>query len=99
MPNPAEVRSFTSLLDIADAAAARLGDRRVLALRTDEGVEHEWSARDLVRRGKLAAWRLRAAGIQPGDRLLVWSPSTPEIAASSLVPCAQESCWSRSTCA
>lgn len=81
MPAPAEVRHFTSLLDIADAAALRLGDRRVLALRTDDGLEYEWSARELVRRGKLAAWRLRAAGIGRGDRLLVWSPSTPEIAA------------------
>ena len=29
----------------------------------------------------LAAWRLRARGLQPGDRLLTWSPSTPRLPA------------------
>lgn len=77
----ADVRRYASLLDISEGAAARLGERRVLALRTDAGVEHAWSAVDLVRRGKLAAWRLQAAGVRRGDRLILWSPSTPEIAA------------------
>ena len=30
---------------------------------------------------RLAAWRLRALGLEPGDRLLTWSPSTPELPA------------------
>ena len=29
----------------------------------------------------LAAWRLRARGLKPGDRLLTWSPSTPRLPA------------------
>jgi long-chain acyl-CoA synthetase len=30
----------------------------------------------------VTAWRLRALGLQPGDRLLTWSPSTPELPAT-----------------
>ena len=33
------------------------------------------------RRSLLAAWRLRARGLQAGDRLLTWSPSTPRLPA------------------
>ncbi len=31
---------------------------------------------------RLAAWRLRARGLAPGDRLLTWSPSCPELPAA-----------------
>ena len=40
-----------------------------------------WTYRELDRRSKLAAFRLRALGLQPGDRLLTWSPSSPELPA------------------
>ncbi len=30
----------------------------------------------------MAAWRLRALGLQPGDRLLTWSASTPDLPAA-----------------
>ncbi|HUR16363.1 MAG TPA: AMP-binding protein [Candidatus Limnocylindrales bacterium] len=40
-----------------------------------------WTAADLRYRSKLAAWRLRRLGLQPGDRLLTWSPSTPAVPA------------------
>jgi long-chain acyl-CoA synthetase len=51
------------------------------SLRTDDGVELPWSAAEMRRRSLLAAWRLRARGLQPGDRLLTWSPSTPRLPA------------------
>ena len=38
--------------------------------------------RELDRRSRIAAWRLRALGLEPGDRLLTWSPSTPELPAA-----------------
>ena len=41
-----------------------------------------WSYRELDRRSRIAAWRLRALGLAPGDRLLTWSPSTPELPAT-----------------
>ena len=41
-----------------------------------------WSYRELDRRSRIAAWRLRALGLEPGDRLLTWSPSTPELPGS-----------------
>ncbi|HSO30838.1 MAG TPA: AMP-binding protein, partial [Candidatus Sulfomarinibacteraceae bacterium] len=33
-------------------------------------------------RTRIAAWRLRALGLNPGDRLLTWAPSSPELAAT-----------------
>ena len=70
-----------SLLDILDAAVATRGDRRALGLRRDDGSHVEWTFRELERRSRLAAWRLRTLGLQPGDRLLTWSPSAPELPA------------------
>jgi len=57
-------------------------DKTALSLRLDDGTTTTWSYRDLDRRARLAAWRLRALGLQPGDRLLTWSPSTPELPAT-----------------
>jgi long-chain acyl-CoA synthetase len=78
LPDP---RSFNSLLDLLDDAARRYDGKRQLALRTDEGLELPWSAREVRRRSRLVAWRLRRLGMQPGDRLLTWSPSTPALPA------------------
>src|SRR3954447_11976294 len=70
-----------TLLDIIDDSAARYGDRRALGLRRDDGSAEHWSFRELTRRSKAAAWRLRELGMQRGERLLTWSPSTPELPA------------------
>ncbi len=73
---------MSTLLDLLDAAVTRYGDRGALALRHDDGTTSEWSFRELQRRSRIAAWRLRALGLEPGDRLLTWSPSTPELPAA-----------------
>jgi len=73
--------SGRTLVDLVEGAAARYGDRTALRLRRDDGSQHAWSYRELERRSRLAAWRLRSRGLQPGDRLLTWSPSCPELAA------------------
>src|SRR5687767_914699 len=78
VPNP---RTFDSLLSMLDDAATRWAGKRQFALRTDDGIELPWSARDLQYRSKLAAWRLRRLGIADGDRLLTWSPATPALPA------------------
>jgi long-chain acyl-CoA synthetase len=70
-----------SLVELLDEAAERYGDRPILSLRTDEGTSMAWSAIEIRRRSRLVAWRLRAAGLEPGDRLLTWSPSTPQLPA------------------
>jgi long-chain acyl-CoA synthetase len=77
-PDPAR---FDSLVELLDDAAERYPDHPTLTLRTDSGVEMAWTAAELRRRSRLAAWRLRAAGLHPGDRLLTWSPSTPQLPA------------------
>ena len=70
-----------TLLQLIDGATARYGDRPALRLRHDDGTETVWSYGELGRRSRVAAWRLCALGLQPGDRLLTWSPSTPELPA------------------
>ena len=70
------------------ARPARRGRRRDTATRTRSV---SGSTTDRPRAGRtasstaaraLAAWRLRALGLEPGDRLLTWSPSTPELPAA-----------------
>jgi long-chain acyl-CoA synthetase len=78
LPDP---REFGSLIDLIEDAAQRYNGREQMALRTDEGLQLRWSARDISYRSKLAAWRLRALGIEPGERILTWSPSTPALPA------------------
>ncbi len=70
-----------TLLDILDDAAARYAERPALGLRRDDGTSEQWTYGELTRRSKAVAWRLREAGMQPGERLLTWSPSTPELPA------------------
>src|SRR6478672_11429812 len=71
-----------TLLDLLDEAVAANGDKNALSLRLDDGSTTTWSYRELDRRSRIAAWRLRALGLEPGDRLLTWSPSTPELPAA-----------------
>ena len=71
-----------TLIDLLEDAAARFADRNALGLRTDDGSTWHWTYAELVRRSRIAAWRLRALGLQPGDRVLTWSPSTPALPAA-----------------
>jgi len=73
--------SGRTLVDLLEGAGARYGERMALRLRRDNASQQAWSYRELDRRSRLAAWRLRSRGLQPGDRLLTWSPSCPELAA------------------
>jgi long-chain acyl-CoA synthetase len=72
----------TTLIDLLDSAVDRFGDRPALALAGDDEAGIQWSYRELRKRSRLAAWRLRAAGLEAGDRVLTWSPSTPELPAA-----------------
>jgi long-chain acyl-CoA synthetase len=73
----------TTLLDLIDDAVARFADRPALRLWHDDGTRTTWTYRELDRRSRLAAWRLRhELGLQPGDRVLTWSPSAPELPAA-----------------
>ncbi|MHB8672468.1 MAG: AMP-binding protein [Candidatus Limnocylindrales bacterium] len=70
-----------SLVELLERAAARYGDRTALGIRRDDGTGQSWSYRELERRSRIVAWRLTALGLVPGDRLLTWSPSEPELPA------------------
>ena len=71
-----------TLLDLFDRAVAEFGDRDALAVRRDDGTTDTWTYAELGRRSRLAAWRLRALGLEAGDRVLTWSPSAPELPAA-----------------
>jgi long-chain acyl-CoA synthetase len=81
-PANATMRRMETLLDLLDDAVARFGDRPALAIRHEDGQTEGWSYRELDRRSRAAAFRLRALGLAPGDRILTWSPSAPELAAT-----------------
>ncbi len=70
-----------TLVDVLESAAARFGDRPAVSMQADDGTMTRWSYRELERRSRLAAWRIRAMGLAPGDRILTWSPSAPELVA------------------
>ncbi|HEY5519779.1 MAG TPA: AMP-binding protein [Candidatus Limnocylindrales bacterium] len=78
LPDP---RTFTSLIDLIEDAAKRYAGREQYVLRTDDGPHLRWTAADVDHHSKLVAWRLRGLGIKPGDRILTWSPSTPDLPA------------------
>ncbi|MEO5885377.1 MAG: AMP-binding protein [Candidatus Limnocylindrales bacterium] len=71
-----------TLIDLLERATTRFGDRHALGIRRDDGSTDHWSYLELGRRARIAAWRLRALDLEPGDRILTWSPSTPELPAA-----------------
>src|SRR6266550_2337695 len=71
-----------TLVELLDNAAARFGDRPAVGLRNEDGSIETWTYRELQRRSRIAAWRLRALGLERGDRILTWSPSMPELPAA-----------------
>jgi long-chain acyl-CoA synthetase len=72
----------STLLDLLDRAFREYADRPAVGVRRDDGSSMTWTFRELDRRSRLAAWRLRALRLEPGDRILTWSPSTPELPAA-----------------
>ena len=81
MTDPAAARPIT-ILDLLDAALTRYADRPALGLWHDDGTTTTWTYRELDRRSRLAAWRLRhRLGLNPEDRILTWSPSEPALPA------------------
>ncbi len=72
---------LVSLLDIIDQGESRYGDRFAFSMRGDGGSTEHWTYRELGRRSRIIAWRLRSLGLRPGDRLLVWTPSSPAVPA------------------
>ena len=72
-----------TLLDLLDRAFERYADRPAVGVWRDDGKAASWTYREFARRSRLAAWRLRHdLGLGPGDRVLTWSPSGPELAAA-----------------
>ena len=79
---PRYAAGMETLLDLLDEAVAGYADRPALGVRRDDGSSDWWTYRQLDRRTRLAAWRLRALGLEAGDRILTWSANTPELPAA-----------------
>ena len=73
---------MSTLVDLLERAVGHFGERNALGLWRDDGSTTHWSYRELDRRSRIVAWRLRAMDLEPGDRILTWSPSTPELPAA-----------------
>jgi len=76
------VRHMDTLLDLLETSVGRYGERPAMAVHTEGGASVQWSYRELDRRSRLAAWRLRALGLEPGDRILTWSAPMPALPAA-----------------
>jgi len=81
MGTMAVMERLDSLLDIIDQGEARYSRRLAFGMRSDDGTTENWTYRELNRRSRIVAWRLRALGLKPGDRILVWTPSSPAVPA------------------
>jgi len=64
------MRPVETLIDLLDDAVARFGDRPALGIRHEDGATRSWTYRDPERSSRAAAYRLRALGLQAGDRVL-----------------------------
>lgn len=72
-----------TLVDLLEHASGRHGDRLALAMQRGLRTER-WSYATLLRESRGASARLRAAGLEPGDRVLLYGPNSPRLAASML---------------
>lgn len=76
------LHEYTSLVDILGTAARSHGARRAFGLLDDSGAQTWWTFAELDERSRAVARRLRSDhGLSHGDRLMTWSPSTPELPA------------------
>jgi long-chain acyl-CoA synthetase len=82
LPGCSIQRQMPTLIDLLERSVARYGERVALGVRHDDGTTTRWTYRDLDRRARIAAWRLRQMDLEAGDRILTWSPSTPELPAA-----------------
>jgi long-chain acyl-CoA synthetase len=69
--------------DLIANAARRYGPRPALGIRRGLRTER-WSYRDVERGMHAVAARLRSLGVEPGDRVMVLAPSSPELVLSML---------------
>jgi long-chain acyl-CoA synthetase len=75
-------RPIETLIDLLDDAVARFGEQPAFAIRGEDGTTRGWTYRQFELHARAAAFRLRSLGLEKGDRLLTWSPSTPELPAT-----------------
>jgi long-chain acyl-CoA synthetase len=83
MASGPDVRHYASLVDAADQMLPRFGERIIFRKETDTGVV-DWTAVEYLRRTRLAAFRMREAGLAHGEPVLLWATTTPELVATTV---------------
>ena len=75
--------TLDTLLDLLAEAVAANGDKTALSLRLDDGIDDalDATASSIAARARPPG-DSAPSGSQPGDRLLTWSPSTPDLPAT-----------------
>jgi long-chain acyl-CoA synthetase len=73
-----DFRSYTSIVDFVDDWAGQ-NHAGVIYLEEQETGVHAWTGDDLIRRSRVAAYRLHAAGVRAGDRVLTLANNGPDL--------------------
>jgi long-chain acyl-CoA synthetase len=66
-----------TIIDLVERAVAEHGERRALVIKPGFRTRI-WTYADIGRQVPRVAHRLRAAGVEPGDRILIWAVNRPE---------------------
>ena len=72
-----------TIIDLAERAVAEYGDARALVIKPGFRTRI-WTYADIGQQVPRVAHRLREAGVEPGDRVLIWAVNRPEWAVSFL---------------
>jgi long-chain acyl-CoA synthetase len=72
---------YASIVDLVDDWAGQKSGSVIYAVEREHGVD-TWTGADLIRRSRLAAFRLHAAGVRATDRVLTLAHNGPELGAA-----------------
>jgi long-chain acyl-CoA synthetase len=73
-----DFRGYASIVDLVDDWAGQKHAGVIYLVEGEDGV-HGWTGDDLIRRSRFAAYRLHAAGVRAGDRVLTLAQNGPDL--------------------
>ncbi|HUP82887.1 MAG TPA: AMP-binding protein [Candidatus Limnocylindria bacterium] len=76
-----DFRRYSSIVDLVDDWAGQKAGTVIYAVEREHVVE-TWTGQDLIRRSRMAAFRLHAAGVRAGDRALTLAHNSAELGAA-----------------
>jgi long-chain acyl-CoA synthetase len=76
-----DFRRYESIVDLVDDWAGQKSESVIYVVEREHAIE-PWTGADLIRRSRLAAYRLHVAGVRPGDRVLTLAVNGADLAAA-----------------